>query len=298
MKQSTFKTVLLTLFALAGFALAAQENETIFIEASRLVHPLIEKWTNEYNRQHPAAPVRVTTLPAGNDANNHPQIYAGRYALLPVSNANNSLLNKASGGLKKKDLVRLLFEQDVLDDDYDPGEKEKYTATVYSRKSPAPTTHVLAEHFKQSPDKIRGKKIIGEDIHLLNAIRKDESGIAFNAPSHIYDLHTRRLHSDLSLVPLNLKSRQKEALNSLDIDRTLSLLENETIETIPVANFGFSISKTSADSDNVWNFVEWILTHGQEYNHELGFLKLDSHTRIAQQKQLNDNGRLSFYSSK
>jgi ABC-type phosphate transport system substrate-binding protein len=309
MKKIAYKAVLLAF--LAGFSGRAIAQE-IQIEGIKFVHPIIEKWVTEYGKEHPEARFVVKIVPekesqstglsviAGRvseeEVNGRNRVvYTGRYALIPVSNRNNPLIEKAGKGLKKKELKNLVFERDVLDDEaYEDDGKEKYAATVYSRSGQAATTLALAEYFDRAPEHIRGKKIIGDEIYLLNALQKDESGIAFNTLNYVYDLETRQLKSPLTILPLNLKSEQREALQSGNIDKAISLLETAKIETIPVEKFGIVIPEEQAGNAEVLRFANWILEQGQQYNHEFGFLSLDSRTLSSQKRELNSEESLTF----
>jgi ABC-type phosphate transport system substrate-binding protein len=304
------KLVYSILLFFAGFSPAGNLfSQEIQIESTRFVLPIFEKWITEYKRENPDSQLQIKTLQEKGEKGDYADlqivahslpdenreagriIYLGRYALLPVSNTNNPLLEKAGKGLKKKDLINLVFEKDLLDEEFDPEEKPKYTATVYTRGSESSTAIALAEHFDRSPERIKGKKIFGDEIYLLKAIQKDETGIAFNILNYVYDLKTRQLKSGINILPLHLKSRQKEALESHDIDRLISLLEETRLETIPVENFGLQISAKYAENSDVTNFIRWILEHGQEFNHECGFLTLDRETFAAQKTQLDKNNK-------
>jgi ABC-type phosphate transport system substrate-binding protein len=284
--------------------------QEIHVENVKFVHPIVEKWVAEYKKENPESKLDVkvdaekdgkqsgllvvASRATDEDAVKEKIIYVGRYALIPVSNKNNPLLGKVGKGLKKKELRNLVFEKDILDDeDADDDGKEKYTATIYSRGGQTPTTLALAGHFSQAPERIRGKKIIGDEIFLLNALQKDENGVAFNTLNYIYDLKTRRLIANLSILPLNVKQDLKEALSSQNIDQAISALEEGKIELIPVEKFGFVIPPEYATDTEVLKFANWILARGQEYNHEFGFLTLDANTLAAQKKELG-NESLSY----
>ncbi|GHV47467.1 hypothetical protein FACS1894181_00970 [Bacteroidia bacterium] len=307
MKKILYTVLLFAIIALPYGKLSAQE---IHIEGSKFAHSIVEKWISEYKKENAHAAIHVKIGPATeNEATNlqivaqpvsgngnERVVYVGRYALLPVSNPQNPLLGKAAKGLKKKDVIDLVFEKDILSEDFDPEEKSKYTATVYTCGSNSSTAITLAEYFDQPFGRIKGRKILGDDIYLLNAIQKDETGITFNTLNYVFDLKSRQLKSEISLVPLSLKSKQKEALESLNIDRLLTLLEESKIETIPVENFGLQIPEEYFNNEEVRNFINWVLIHGQQYNHEYGFLTLDQATLASQKTQLEGNQQeyLSF----
>jgi ABC-type phosphate transport system substrate-binding protein len=308
MKKVFYKVLLFAIITLPFGKLVAQE---IHIEETKFVHPIVEKWISEYKKENPNSTINMTvaqatenetsnlniiTQPFSGNGNDR-VIYVGRYALLPVSNTHNPLLDKAAKGLKRKDLIDLVFEKDILDEDFDPDEKTKYTATVYTRSSKSSTAITLAEYFDQAFERIKGKKIFGDEIYLLNAVQKDETGITFNTLNYVFDLKSRQLKSEISLVPLHLKAKQKEVLESLNIDRLLTLLEESKIETIPVENFGLQIPAEYSNNEEVANFIRWILVHGQQYNHEYGFLNLDQETLASQKTQLENNKEYLSYSN-
>ncbi|MDR1745758.1 MAG: hypothetical protein LBR49_00580 [Tannerella sp.] len=309
MKKLFIKTVLFGVLTYVSGSAFAQE---IQIEDVKFVYPIIEKWVNEYKKAYPDSKLVVkvqsgqqennvsgvqvvaSSVPELEAGGNGKVVYVGRYALIPVSNRNNPLLEKVGKGLKKKELRNLVFEKDLSDEElYEDEGKEKYTATVYSRSGQTPTTLVLAEYFDRSPERIKGKKIVGDEIYLVDALRKDENGVAFNTLNYVYDLKTRQLKSNLTVLPLNLKSEIREALLSHDIDRTISALEVTKIEAIPVENFGLVIPEPYFSDTEVLRFANWVLESGQQFNHELGFLTLDANTLSSQQKALKSE-RLSY----
>lgn len=275
---------------------------------------MIEKWVTEYKRENPNSKLCVKTgsekdetAPAisvvvnavpGSRTNEDRLVYAGRYALIPVSNKRNPLLERIRKGLKRNELRNLVFEKDPAEMEEDEDDRPKYAVTVYSRGGRnSPTTLALAGFFGASPERIRGKKIIGDDIFLLHALQKDPSGIAFNTLNYVYDLKTRRLKDHLAILPLNLKSGQKEALLSQNVDHVISILEASDIETIPVEKFGLLIPAEYADNEDVLRFVGWVTANGQRFNHELGFLMLDAQA-LALQREKPNSAPLTYASAK
>jgi len=130
--------------------------------------------------------------------------------------------------------------------------------------------------------------LLGDEIFLINALKKDNTGISFNSINYVYDIQSRKLKQDIELLPLQLKQAQKDAFNSKDIDQVLSLLETQSIESVPVEKFGFVISKKQAADPDIINFVNWILAEGQKYDHELGFLHLDESSLTAQKEKIKE----------
>jgi ABC-type phosphate transport system substrate-binding protein len=297
--KTHFKSIILAgIFFLTTIAVFGESPESITISTngSKFVAPLLEKWTQEYQKEHPGvafnivdktdnASLSVVVSQAEDNVQSDKAVaFTGRYALLPVSHPGNPIV-KSSKGLSKKDLKNILFEKDIYDES-EP-QKDKYQVNVYTRISnQGGTSIVLAHFFDAEPNRIKGKKVYGDEAFVLKAIVKDSAGIAYTNLNYVFNLSTRKLKPELSLLPLNIKSRQKERLYSADVDQVINLLETENIDLIPVTTFGFVLEKGNAGE--AASFVQWILDNGQQFNHELGFLQLDENTLTAQQTQLKD----------
>ena len=93
--------------------------------------------------------------------------------------------------------------------------------------------------------------------------------MTLNAIPNLYDIQSRRLKNDLSIIPLGLNKDQQTALSSLDA--LLNILENTNVEGIPVEKIGFTYKN---DNDALNKFVAWILEIGEAYNHQYGLLQL------------------------
>jgi hypothetical protein len=213
--------------------------------------------------------------------------YVGRYAILPITTKDNPLYEQiVKKKFGKKELSILFFVEDFLSEDSNK-KKDLFQnkLTVYTGNGSTSGSHIFASFFGFSPSNFRGKRISGDDIYLLNAIQKDNTGITFNNLSYIFDLNDRQLKDEIALLPLDVKKEQLEALRSENLDETIVLLEEQKVELIPVYNIGVTYN----EKDNVKNFLKWIITDGQKYNHEYGFLNIDEKTLGYQKKHLETN---------
>lgn len=285
------------------FASESKANQPVLISGTKFTYPLIEKWIAEYAKINPNANIRLAskkdaTQPA--DLNiiahqptkedlteNKEIIYAGRYALLPVTNTNNPILLAArKKGLNKKDIDKLFFEVVNYDDEPAAKEKQKFTATIYARDNQACASTALAEYFGHASSEIRGKKVLGDDIYLLSAIKKDSIGLAYNNLGYLFDTNTRKLKEGIALLPLELKRETRDILTG-NLDFVIDLLEKNHIETIPVEKIGFIYSQQTARKE-VSDFLKWVLTDGQKFNHSEGFLNLDKQSLAEQTSILSE----------
>jgi hypothetical protein len=91
------------------------------------------------------------------------------------------------------------------------------------------------------------------------------------------------LKPELSVLPLNLKKDQEQILRSGNLDETLRLLEDAEIDLIPLQTIGF----VYRDKAPVRDFLQWVVSEGQQYNHASGFLTIDKKTEQKEQKRLS-----------
>src|ERR1035437_2486604 len=303
MKTNKFAQVLFALL-ISSTAHFAQSNgsESVFISGTKFTYPLIEKWIAEYAKVNPNSKLKIAPkLAAGQTADlsiiahqpakdelkaDQAIVYAGKYALLPVTNPNNPILLGASKkGFNKKEIDKLFFE--VVDYDAEPTkEKPKFAATIYARDNQACASTALAGYFGHLTSEIRGKKVLGDDIYLLSALKKDSIGIAYNNLGYLYDTNSRKLKDGIALLPLDLKKDTKDILTG-NLDNVIEVLEKNHIETIPVEKIGFIFSQQTVRKE-VSDFLKWVLSDGQKFNHEEGFLHLDKQELVEQTNKLSE----------
>lgn len=305
--MKTFKilSVLLLFVFTAQISTAQAGKESITISGTKFTYPLIEKWIHEYKVLHPeleitiapkTADPRLSDLkviahaPVENELEKGQKLFlVTRYALLPVTGKTNPLVSNSRKNLNKKDLEKLYFEENILDEN--TGKSKLFSnLNVYSREGQACASIAFAGFFGHKPAEIKGKKISGDDIFLLTAIQKDSLGVTFNNLGYIFDLKSRKLKDGVSILPVDLKRESAESL-SANIDQAIHLLENNTFETIPVEKVGFLFNSNDANQ-NVKEFLKWVATDGQKFNHDYGFLNLDKET-LSNQIGLIDNKYLS-----
>jgi len=284
----------------------SQSAKEIHLQGSKFLNPLIEQWIAEYSRTHNDVKIVLNTTndqPAdatvqiSEDANasgDEIVIYGGRYALLPVANKNNPLLpaiNKE--GVNKDLLKKIYFEKDIFSEEVASKSDKKWAAlSIYTRNAQAATSQVFASYFNDTPTRLRGKKINGDDLFLVSAVRKDTLGLSFNHLNYLFDLQSRSLKEGIAPLPIELGDSRKDRFTvneSVTIDNVLTALQNEPSDVIPVSRFAFRYKAGSANQAQLEAFLKWVATDGQVYNNQFGLLTLDAQTIAQQSKNWNAN---------
>jgi len=269
------------------------------IKSPRFARPLVEKWIEEYAKTEPGVTFQLVKG-SGNQGNidllvsfdnqdvdtkdfSH-IIYIGETAVLPVTARSSEAARLLEGKhLNAKKLKQLFF----LNDDFDEDVKKNKTfeaITVYSGSNATSVASSFAHNFGEESANFRGKRIAGDDLFLNTAIAKDPLGVTFNTLSNIFDLQSRHLKSDLSLVGLDLKKDlEKSFTDNGTLDDVLTILENGKPAEVTIEKVGITFN--NAD-DAVNRFLEWVLENGIKYNHQYGLLNLDSKVAEAQTRKV------------
>ena len=269
------------------------------IKSPRFARPLVEKWIEEYAKTEPGVTFQLVKG-SGNQDNidllvsfdnqdadtkdfSH-IIYFGETAVLPITARSSEAARLLEGKhLNAKKLKQLFF----LNDDFDEDVKKNKTfeaITVYSGSNATSVASSFAHNFGEESTNFRGKRIAGDDLFLNTAIAKDPLGVTFNTLSNIFDLQSRHLKSNLSLVGLDLKKDlEKSFTDNGTLDDVLTILENGKPAEVTIEKVGITFNSTDGA---VNRFLEWVLENGIKYNHQYGLLNLDSKVAEAQTKKV------------
>lgn len=283
------KAKLTGLFLLLGAVASNAQNSKVSLSGTRFTYPLIEKWITEYKKTYPKADVQLASNTGesvtiqiiayraeptafGDDKQITP---VSRFALLPVGNEKNPLVEKAvKKGVKKDDLKKYFLEdpEDALEQDKDT---PKYQ--VYTRASKVCSSISFASYLGDDAENIVGKGITGDDKNLLEAIKRDPLGITYNNLGYLYNLQTREPLKDFAIFPIDLNSNGKLDKDEQiygNLDQLISFLEkNPTNKAIPTENVYF-ITNRNAENEELKRFVSWTQHEGQAFVKDLGFVGL------------------------
>ena len=267
-----------------------------YVKAPRFARPLVEKWITEYAKTQPGVEFQITK---GNqnqsniDLNvvfdnhdtkpedfSHTVVYFGEFAVLPITASGSEAAKVLEGKhLNSKKLKQLYF----LDDDYDEEVKKNKQfekLVIYSGSNASSVASSFARNFGEESSSFRGKRISGDDLFLNTALSKDPLGVSFNALPNIFDLQSRHVKSDITIIGLDVKKNLEESFSDkATLDEVINALENGKVQEVAVEKIG--VSYDQAD-DAVSQFLQWVLTNGTKFNHEYGLLNLDNKLAQAQ----------------
>lgn len=298
-KKTLFLAALLSLGLTSAWAGGNENSGVRYVKAPRFARPLVEKWIKEYEKtqpevsfqivkgnQHPDA-IDITVVSSDQDIK--PKdfsqvVYFGETAVLPITARSSEAARVLDGKrLNSKKLKQLFFLNDDFDEDVKKI-KQFEKLVIYSGSNHTSVGSAFAHNFGEESSSFRGKRISGDDLFLNTALSRDPLGVSFNALSNIYDLQSRHVKEDLSLVGLDLKKDLAAIIsNTGSLDDLLTALESGKPSEVPIERVGVTYNTTD---DAVTHFLQWVLEKGTQYNHEYGLLNLDRKDAQEQQEQV------------
>jgi phosphate transport system substrate-binding protein len=286
-------------FVLISLSAIAQQNETgtVKLRGTRLTYPLVNKWIEEFSKEYPAIKVSIApsapadsidfsiasyALSSRELEGNREAVVVTRYVQLPVANKERpGLAEMQTTGITEKAFGELFFGPSP------PvflASQSESPITLYVRDRPVCAVKAVATHFGNDPTTLKGTEIKGDDQTLIEAVRKDVNGLSFNNLGFIYDVKTRKISKGLAIIPLDLNENGKidqdeQIYNTLD--EVIGFIERTHHQKFVNERVNFIFDKSSKNV-SAGIFLRWVLTKGQQFNHDLGFLNQDEKFLTAQ----------------
>ena len=297
------KKIALTIAVLFSISISniwAEETSTNassvrYVKAPRFARPLVEKWITEYAKTQPDVEFQIAKGNQSQDNialnivfdNQNTEreefshvVYFGEFAVLPITASGSEAAKVLEGKhLNSKKLKQLYFLNDDFDEDVKKI-KQFEKLVIYSGSNATSVASSFAHNFGEESSNFRGKRISGDDLFLNTALAKDPLGVSFNALPNIFDLKSRHIKENLTIIGIDVKKSLEDSFSDkASLDELILALENGKVSEVAVEKIG--VSYNIAD-DAVNQFLSWVLAQGTKYNHEFGLLNLDNKLAQAQ----------------
>jgi phosphate transport system substrate-binding protein len=318
MKHILIALVLLTVVFSGGCKKAqdgSSAKETITMSGAWALYPLAVKWAEEYSKINPNITFDASGGGAGKgmadalagqvdiglvsrevkkeEADNGAfAIAVTKDAVVPVANAENPVINE----IKSKGLKREAFEkvwmtgeglnwQDVLAGDI----AGKTEMNIYTRSDACGAAETWAKYFGRKQEDLKGTGV-GSDPAIADAVKNDIKGIGYNNVNYAYAPNTRKPVAGLAVIPIDLNGDGKITADE-DFYGTRDELQKAIVEgryPSPPARDLYFVTKGNPQRKAVRDFVQWVLTDGQKFVDEAGYVKFSDEKLKEQLKKLEE----------
>ena len=304
-------SLLLLLEAKPCLSQVQRQDTRVSISGAWAIYPLAVRWTEEFQKTRPETEFDVSAGGAGKgmtdvlagavdigmvsrdvsqeETQKGAVIFAvAKDAVVPVTSAKNPVLPI----LRKQGISRRVFQSIWRMGSVDSWEKvvnvsQHIPLHVYTRSDACGAAETWAKYLDKKQEDLKGIGVYG-DPGIGEAVRKDAVGLGYNNINFAYDAKTGKPVNGLAIVPIDLNG------NNL-IDQDESFYEDRTalLRAIaadrypsPPARDLYFVTKGAPEKGLRRDFIRWVLTEGQKFVAEAGYIVLPHEILTAQLKTL------------
>jgi phosphate transport system substrate-binding protein len=272
---------------------------TITLSGAWALYPMALKWAEEFQRLYPQVKIDVQAGGAGKGIADalagavdfgmvsrgiHPaEVEKGAFAIpvckdavVPTLSAKNPLLIRAlTTGVKKETFIAIWITEMAKTWGEVLGTADKAAVHVYTRSDACGAAETWADFLGQRQEDLKGVGVYG-DPGLAEAVRRDPNGIGFNNINYAYDAKTKKAIAGIMIIPVDLNGNGT-------IDEAESFYQDRDAITAAIARGAYPsppardlylVTKGQPRRPVALEFLRWILSAGQNYVAETGYIAL------------------------
>ncbi len=278
--------------------LPAGDNQ-ITLSGAFALYPLAVKWAEEFKKTHPNVRIDITAGGAGKGMTDvlngmvdigmvSREVYpdetkkgalalaVAKDAVVAVMNASNPAIKEIlAKGMKKEAASNIWVTGKYKTWAQAFGVKSSAPIHVYTRSDACGAAEVWAKFFGKKQEDLLGSGVYG-DPGLALAVKKDPIGLGYNNIGYAYDHTTKKQVGGICIVPVDLNNNGK-----IDPEENFYNSMEDIINAIsqgkypsPPARDLYFVTKGKPANKIVTEFIKWVLTDGQKYVHETGYIAL------------------------
>ncbi len=286
-------------------------NGQITISGAWALYPMVVKWSEEFKKIHPQVNIDISAGGAGKGMSDvlknivdlgmvsrviyDEEISKGalpfavcKDSVVPVINAKNPLIDK----IKAKGATREIFKKIYIDQSINSwdeiiGENGNNEIHLYTRSDSCGAAETWANYLGFKQEDLKGTGIYS-DPGLVEAVKNDTSGLGYNNINYVYDNKTNLIHDGVTILPVDINNNRKidkeENFYSNQKELTKAIADN--IYPSPPARELYLVLNGKPIKKEVVEFMKWLLSDGQLYVEESGYIKLSSENLKNQSEKL------------
>ena len=276
-----------------------QETQTINISGAWALYPMMVKWAEEYTTIHPDIKIDVSAGGAGKGMADtlgglvdigmvsreiYPEeiekgafpIAVAKDAVIPIFNEENPYREEVSARGLTKDIILNLYITGEITTWGDILGRPDITdkVQVYTRSDACGAAQTWALYLGYAQEDLQGVGVYG-DPGIVEAVANDTFGIGYANLNFAYDAATGTPAPGVRALPLDLDNN-----SAIDDFEYFYNTKTDVIQAIitglypsPPARDLYVVTKGNP-TGLVRDFLLWILTDGQQYIEETGYISL------------------------
>lgn len=271
----------------------------ISISGAFALYPMGVKWAEEFQKLHPGVRIDISAGGAGKGMTDvlsgmvdlamvsreisQSEIDKGAWflavtkdAVLPTINSQNPVVSD----ILAKGFTREIFTEIYLNSKVHTwGEyldnSDQSKINVYTRSDACGAAEMWGKYLGKNQESLLGVGVFG-DPGIADAVKNDKFGIGFNNVIYAYDINSRVKYSGMEVIPIDLNGNriidpEENFYGSLD---SIMNAIQKNIYPSPPARDLYLVSKGKPTNPTVLAFLGWILSDGQKFVNEGGYVQL------------------------
>lgn len=280
---------------------AEELKGTITISGAFALYPMTTRWAEEFRKIHPKVRIDISAGGAGkgmtdalsgivdlgmfsreiSDVEKAKGVWwvaVTKDAVLPTINANSPVLDIVKKhGITRDEFIDIFINGKIKTWDKWLADKtmKNTNMNVYTRSDACGAAQMWGAYLGKNQESLNGIGIFG-DPGMADAVKSDIYGIGYNNVIYIYDISSRKKHQGLEVIPIDINENglidnDENFYDSLD--DIMVAIEEEKYPSPPARELYF-VAKGKPESKEVIEFLKWIVTDGQVYVKEGGYVQL------------------------
>ena len=271
---------------------------TLTISGAWALYPMMTRWAEEFQKLHPDVQFDVSAGGAGKgmadalagavdigmvsrditpeeEAKGAYWVAVTKDAVFPMVNASNPVLDQLmKKGVSRETFIGIYITGEITTWGQVIGRPEVTDAIhVYTRSDAAGAPETWAKYLGKKQEDLLGVGVFG-DPGLLDAVIKDPLGIGFNNLGYAYDSASGKLVAGGIALPVDANGNgQADPEEVLDTkDKAVEMVAAGKYPSPPAR--AENLVTKGKPTGLALAFIQWILTDGQAFVGEAGYVKM------------------------
>ena len=290
--------LMIVLVSLLLSACGGGSKDTIAVSGAFALYPLMTRWAEEYQKVNPNVQFDISAGGAGKgmtdalsnavdigmvsreittdeEAKGAFWVSVTKDAVFPVISAQNPVFNEIMAQGISKDIFTKIFITGEIKTWGEVVGKPEVTDEihVYTRSDSCGAADAWSKLLGKKQEDLLGVGVSG-DPGLLDVVIKDPLGIGYNNLGYVFNNGTGQPVAGASIVPIDINANGQADPSEVIEAKSVAVNAIATgVYPSPPAR-DLNLVTNGKPSGTVQDFIKWILTDGQQYVGEAGYIQL------------------------
>ena len=297
---------------LLGCSSQKRKDNTVSLSGAFALYPMVVKWTDEYKKENPDIRFNISAGGAGKGmadalsgtvdlgmfsrAVSQAEMDQGVWwlavtkdAVIPTINVKNPILETLKKrGITRDEFRKIYITNEITNWNQLPGIEQDVPISVFTRSDACGAAETWATYLNAKQEDIKGIGIFG-DPGLAEVVVKDVNGVGFNNTIYLYDLKTGNKNAGIEVIPIDVNENgvlDEEEMFYDKFDVVLKAIADGKFPSPPARDL-YLVSKGKPQKQATLDFLKWVVTEGQKFVSEAGYVPFSEEKLNNELEKLN-----------